>query len=219
MSRFRYRAVDPDGVRVEGTVEADSLQEATERLRADEVEVIAIEAVDSFPRHYEPSGPRPPSRPRVVDVKLSEQPGGWVLVIIGGVFSAVAAILIVVGVVLLAAGEAMGLFFTLFPLVHLTVGLAMLWFGFRGRARRRRIYRDGEVAMGTIEGVGYNRSVSVNGENPFELVWAFEVDEHRYHDKRLTFDERAMSFVPGDRIWVLYDRDDPEQSVEWPRLD
>ena len=123
-----------------------------------------------------------------------------------------------VGLVALANGASEGLFFLLFPLIHLTVGIAMLVYGLGRRAKRRHIYREGDVTMGTIEGVGYNRSIRVNRRNPYELVWSFEVAGHRYHDKHSTFDEQVMQLVPGDRIWVLYDPSDPEESVEWPPL-
>lgn len=218
MARFHYRAVDQSGRQVDGTLTAASLHDATEQLRAREIEATAIEAIDSAPRRFEPQGARPAAPPRDVEVKLRSQPGGWVLVLVGGIFTLVASLFMIVGLVLLVTGESEGLWFTLFPLIHLSVGVGLLWFGLGSWAKRRRIYRDGEVAMGTIEGVGYNRSVRVNGRSPYEIVWTFEVEGHRYHDKHSTFDDQAMELVPGDRIWVLFDPADPEQSAEWPPL-
>ncbi|MDG1089197.1 MAG: hypothetical protein P8P20_15745, partial [Acidimicrobiales bacterium] len=69
-----------------------------------------------------------------------------------------------------------------------------------------------------VDGVGYDRSVRVNGQNPYELAWSFEVDGHTYNDKKSSFDDRVLTFTPGDRLWVIYDPDDPEESVEWPPL-
>lgn len=218
MGRFRYQRLDQDGHRVESVIEADSLHEASEKLRAAEIPVVSIERELSDSTRYEPDGQRPGSAPRDVQVRIRDMAGGWVLAIVGGIFTAVSSIFVVVGLGLLLAGERTGLFLALFPLIHLTIGVGMLVYVLRGRRRRERIYNHGEVAMATIDGVGYNRSVRVNGKNPFEMTWSFDVDGHRYHDKRSSFDERVLTFATGDRMWVLYDPYDPESSVEWPPL-
>ncbi len=218
MGEFRYKALDQSGREYSKTIEADSLHDAANQLRSAEVNLIGLETSDTGPRRYEPAGLRPAPAPRDVEVRLRDQTGGTVLLMVGGIFASIASIFIVVGLGMLLAGESEGLFFALFPMIHFAVGAGLLVFMFRSRAKRRRIYRDGEVAMATIEGVGYNRKVRVNGSNPYELVWTFDLDGHRYHDKRSTFNEQAMTFVPGDRMWVLYDPADPEESVEWPQL-
>ena len=216
MGEYRYRARDRHGDEFSKTIEADSLLDAANRLRNLEVDPIGLEAIDASRRRFEPVGERPGPAPRDIDVSLRDQPGGLVLLIVGGVFTVIASIIILAGIATLVAGEASGLLMVLIPLVHLAVGLGLLLWAFRTRAKRQDLYRHGEVAMATIDGVGYNRSVRVNGRHPYELVWTFDVAGHRYHDKRSTFADEAMTFAPGDRLWVLYDPNDPEQSVEWP---
>lgn len=219
MADFRYRALDRHGNEYRKTITADSLHDAAARLRVEEVNLVALEAAEAAPRRrFEPVGPRPGPAPRDVKVRLRDQAGGLVLLIIGAAFTFIASIFIFIGIGLLLAGNSTGVFFTLFPLIHLAFGLGMLGYSIGTRAKRRRLYRDGEVAMATVEGVGYNRRMRVNGRNPYELVWTFDVAGHRYHERRSTFSEEAMTFTPGDRMWVLYDPDDPEDSVEWPPL-
>lgn len=199
------------------TITADSLHDASESLRASEVNVLSIEAVSESPRRYEPDGQRPGPVPRDgVELSVRHMPGGWVLAGIGIVFTAAALILVLTGLGLVIGGNAGGLFLMLFPLIHLLIGVGTLWYVFGRRRRRLRIYRMGEVAMATIDGVGQNRSIKVNGRNPYEMTWSFDVDGHRFHDKKSSFDERLLDFAPGDRLWVLYDPADPEESVEWP---
>lgn len=228
MSTFHYRAVDPHRGTFDGTIDAGSIVEATEQLQAQEVDVVAIEAAGARPaswsqrppdasgRRYEPAEAKPPPAPRDVDVKLRSQPGGIALVMVGGIFTAIGGAFVAVGLGLLAAGNEEGLFVALIPSVHFLIGVVLLRFGLRRWRRRKSLYRDGAVAMATIDGVGYNSSVKVNGRSPYEVVWSFDLDGHRYHDKQSTFDQRVFDYAPGDRLWVLYDADDPEASAEWP---
>lgn len=218
MAQFRYRAVDEHGRQVRDTIEADSLFEATGALGRKGFEILAIEVMEAAERIYEPAERRPPPAPRDVEVRLRDVPGGLVLLIIGSIFAGVAAVLIIVGFILLVAGQKAGLFLALFPLLHLAIGVGLLVHVFKRRAARSVVYRNGTAAVARVDGVGYNRKLRINGRNPYELVWSFEVDGHRYHDKQSSFDDHIMRFEPGDPIWIVYDPADPEDSAAWPPL-
>lgn len=215
MQQYRYRALDRNGDEVLGSIEAESLHDASEKLRAAEIVVTAIEDT-SGERRYEPEGAHPGPSPRDVQVGIGDTSGGWVFVLTGGLFAGIALLFIVIGLGLTVGGTDEGLYFVFFPLIHLAIGLLLLRYVFSRRKRRQSLYRDGEVAMATVDGVGFNRSVRVNGRNPREMTWSFALDDQRFHDKRSSFDDRLATFAPGDRLWVLYDPDDPEESVEWP---
>lgn len=218
MAQFRYRAIDGHGQTDDGVIDATSLHDASEKLRSREVTVVSIEELTVDATRYEPDGTRPPEAPRDVTLRLRDMPGGTVLLMVGGIFTAVAVPIVVSGLVVLASGTSGGAFITLFPLIHLTIGVALVRYVFLRRRKAQDIYRHGTVSMATVDGVGYNRSLRVNGRNPYELVWSLEVQGHRYSDKKSSFDERVMTFAPGDRMWVIYDPNDPEESVEWPPL-
>ena len=216
--QFRYQAVDEQGRTSREMIEAASLVAATEQLSDRGIEVTSIEAFGATDQRYEPDGMRPGPAPRDISVSIGDMAAGWALVFGGGIFAAAAAVFIAVGIGMLVSGNGGGIFFALFPLIHLVVGLVLLLIPLRNRARRQRIYRHGEVTMARIDAVGYDRSLTVNGENPYEVVWTFDIDGHRYHDKRSTFSTDAQRFRPGDPIWIIYDPFDPEESVEWPPI-
>ena len=199
-------------------IDAESLHDASEKLRSAEINVLSIEQLTVDTRRYEPDGPRPPETPRDVTLRLRDMPGGLVLLLVGGIFTGVAIPIVLTGITLFVARQSGDASMALFPLIHLTIGVAMLWYVVGRRRRWHDIYRHGTVTMAVVDGVGYDRSVRVNGQNPYELAWSFEVDGHTYNDKKSSFDDRVLTFTPGDRLWVIYDPDDPEESVEWPPL-
>lgn len=231
MPTYRYRALDPDGVKYASTIDADSLPEAIEAIRAKELVLEAIEPADdplpsppgqtsdpsSAPR-LEPAAPRPPSAPRDVPPKSLNSAGGLVFLFVGGLFTLVAAIFIIVGLGMVISGENSGWFFVLFPMIHLVIGLGLLRHAIKTRTRRRDVIANGLETLGRIETVGYNRKVSINGRNPFKITYSYDVDGTGHTGKRSTMNTAITEHELHDRIWVLYDPQDPSSSVEWPPL-
>lgn len=236
MPWYRYRAKDPDGTWFTSTIEADSAYDATVAVREMGVELDALERVASpepnptpashgsvpmvhelEPRHrLEPVDDRPPPAPREVPPGTSGVAGGFVFIAVGGIFTAVASIFIIVGLGVVLSGDSGGWFFVGFPMIHLTVGLGLLGYALRGRAERRRIVHEGHVALGRIERTGRNRRVKINGRNPYKMDYEFEVNGATYRGSHSTMDEAIKAHRLHDRIWVLYDPDDPSKNVEWP---
>ena len=141
------------------------------------------------------------------------------MTVVGAVFTLVAAVFIVVGVGIVASGGGvMGLFFVLFPLIHLVVGVGLLRHTWGARAIRRRLYQEGVAATATIDRVGQNTNLAVNGRHPDEIGWTFFVDDQPFHGKRSAMNLPVHRITEGDRIWVLYDPHDPTKSVEYPPL-
>ncbi|MEM7095856.1 MAG: hypothetical protein AAF567_22830 [Actinomycetota bacterium] len=233
MPWYRYRAEDADGVSFTSTIEADSAYEATVAIRELGVELESLERVpgpESPPRpelleppladepsfRLEPVDDRPPPAPREIPPGVSGTPGGMILILVGGIFVAISSIMIVVGLFTVAAGNREGWFIAGIPSIHFLVGSLLLFFAIRGRSERRRIVQDGAVALGHVENIGFNRSVRVNGRNPFKMSYRFEVAGVEYEGSHSSMDEALKRHRRHDRIWVLYDVDDPSKSVEWP---
>lgn len=72
--------------------------------------------------------------------------------------------------------------------------------------------------MARIDEAGVDRSTKVNGRSPYKIGFDFEVNGQSYAGKRSTMNKRITRHHVGDRIWVLYDPDDPKRNVEWPPL-
>lgn len=166
----------------------------------------------------EPDSQRPPPAPREIPRGTTGMAGGFVLILVGGAFVAIASIFIVVGIGLLLAGEAGGVFMTLFPMIHFSVGAGLLTWALRGKAKRRDVIANGRAALARVEETGIDRSTKINGRSPYRMVYEFDVDQRTYSGKRSTMNKRITTHRVGDRIWVLYDPDDPERNVEWPPL-
>lgn len=166
----------------------------------------------------EPDSARPPPAPRDIPRGTTGMAGGFVLLLVGGIFTAVASVMILSGLGLLIAGQSAGWFMTLFPMIHLTVGVGLLTYALRGKAKRRAVIANGHVAMARIGETGVDRSTKINGRSPYRIGYDFEVSGFRYSGKRSTMNERITRHRVGDRIWVLYDPDDPDRNVEWPPL-
>lgn len=218
MTRYRVRTVPVDGRPQFETVDAGSVEEALEHVRGQGGEVVSVELADGEPLQYEPAGPMPPHAPRQIPPGVKGAAGGFVLAIVGGIFVAISSVFILIGLVMVIAGNKDGVFFSLFPLIHFTVGMGLAGYAWKSRARRRRIYQGGMAATATIDRSGRQRSVRVNGRNPYQIEWTFYIDDHRFHGKRASMNRRVADIEEGDRLWVLYDPEDPTKSVEWPPL-
>ncbi len=220
MHTFGYQTVDAQGHARQFTIRAESLQHAAEQLRAQEVNVVSLWADDAptVSTHYEPRDQRPPPAPRELPAGVTGAAGAKVLAWVGGIFTAIASIIIVIGLGLLVAGESAGFYVVLIPMIHLIIGVGLLVFVVRRRRYRHRLYQHGVDAMAVVQGVGFNRRVRINGTHPYELAWSFDIDGHTFHDTRSTMNDAILTLGVGDRIWVLYDPEDPEESVEWPPL-
>lgn len=243
MPWFRYRAQDPDGIWFTSTIEADSAYDATVAIRESGVELDALERVaspeptvdrgpappppdlarpDSAPsessHRLEPVHDRPPPAPREVPPGTSGVAGGVVFLAVGGIFVAIASLFIVIGIGLILSGERSGWFFAGFPMIHFTIGSVLLFVALRGRSERRRVVRDGEIALGRIHRTGRNHRVRINGRNPYKMEYEFEVDGTTFRGDHSSMNEAMTAHRLHDRIWVLYDPEDPSKNVEWPPL-
>jgi len=217
---FRYEVVAPDGQRSNGLIEADSLLAATTGVARLELagEVVSIEDLSNGNSLYEPVGERPPPTPRSVDVKIGDVGGGWGLIGGGILFSAVALLFMSIGIGIMISGDLGGLWFALFPVIHLAAGVWMISSVLKQRAKRIRLYRDGQAIVARVQGAGPDRTSSVDRENPFELVWRFELDGNDYHDKMSSLRSALSTHQVGDPVWVVYNPEDPEESAIWPPL-
>lgn len=230
MPAYRYRALDPDRVRFASTIEADSLDAAVDLLSERGFSIESIELDDgressqdpyaeagagSQPR-LEPAADRPPAAPRDVDRKSITAPGGNVLLLVGAIFAIVGLVFVVTGVAMLLGGNNAGWAIAGFPLIHLSVGVGMLYYSLSRRAERRRIAELGEVAVATITSTGFDRKVRINGRNPYKMTFDFRVGDVEHSGKRSTMNSDITEHELFDRIWVLYDPADPSKNMEWP---
>ncbi len=200
-------------------VDASSVDEALRLVERDGGEVLSVELADSRPLRSEPAGAPPPTAPRQVPRGAAGAGGPPVLMLVGAMFTGLALLFMVIGLsVYVSTREFGALLFGLFPIVHLVIGVVLLAHSLRQRSRRKRLFANGMAATATIDRVGLNTNMRINGRHPYEIGWTFYLHDIAYHGKRSSMNDRLGDFAEGDRIWVLHDPADPTESVEWPPL-
>lgn len=104
------------------------------------------------------------------------------------------------------------LFIFLFPLV----GLGMFGAAYRSNRREIRAFRDGSATKGLIVKRGLDHSTEINGKNPFEIVWEFQIDGTNYKGKLSNMHAEMLNRAfPEEEVTVLYDPRDPKVNTVW----
>ena len=199
-------------------VDATSVDDALARAELDRAEVLSIELADSEPLQYEPAGLPPTSAPR--PVPNGAQPGLANVKAIGGaIFVGISSIFIAIGISNFVATPGIGsLVFSLFPLIHFSIGIGLLISVWSTWQKRRHIYANGIAATATIDRIGIDTTVKVNGRSPNEIEWTYYINDVPYHGRHSSMKLSRNRFREGDRIWILYDPNEPSESVEWPPI-
>lgn len=213
MTKYRMRVAAQDGRPHVETIEVDSIEHALNYAKTHDLEVDAIEAIETR-RRFEPEGPIPPTAPRQVPAGANNL-SDILLVFVGVMFMVIPLVFFAVGTGLLVSGEIIGLFLILFPMLHFSVGVGSVWRGVRTMGRRRYVYTHGIPASATVDRSGPNK-MRVNGRLQHKVEWTFYVHDRPYHGKHASTADGGLDLVEGDQIWVLYDPEDPSRSVEWP---
>lgn len=201
----------------EQTVRAATIQEVAAIMASEGLEVQSIEVGDVV-RRYEPASSAPEPAPRVLPSGVTGRPGTPALLLGGALFAGVALVFMIGGIVQLLEGNGDGIGLALFPILHFAIGILLLWMALSVWFKRRRLYREGIPVVAVIDSIGKDASTKVNGRSPFEMHWTFYLGDDPWHGKRSSMNHALQDFGAGDRIWVLYDPDDPSDSVEWPPL-
>lgn len=173
-----------------------------------------------MPRYSNPSSPHPGPAPRQIDRGLLRFASGrtQVIGIVGAVFAFCAVFPVVVSVIMFALGNVEAGLLLSWPLLLLVGGgYAMKW-SLAQLRQRKDVAINGTPVVAEVMELGWDRSVSQNGRNPYVMEWRFAVDGRSYFGRATTLGEEITAFDIGDRIWVLYDEGDPSISIEWPVL-
>jgi membrane protein implicated in regulation of membrane protease activity len=112
-------------------------------------------------------------------------PGNWSFRTVGlspgSVFTILGVIFSCVGLaMLLAITFLIGILFTLLGFGFLSVGLAALIWRYRQARTTVRVLQVGQAARGEIVSVEQNYNVTVNGRNPWLVVYHFNVHGRPY---------------------------------------
>ena len=103
-------------------------------------------------------------------------------------------------------------FLFLFPLI----GGALFGWAVRSNRREIRAFRDGVSIKGLVVKRGPDETTEINGKNPHEVVWEFQVDGTNYKGKLSHMNPVILNrALPDSEVTVLYDPKDPHVNTVW----
>jgi len=106
----------------------------------------------------------------------------------------------------------------LFGGLFLVIGGAVLYSGIRHGASKIRPYERGASVLGEITEIYRDTSIEVNGRNPWAVQYQFEANGAAIEGKTRTWKYAPKLKGIGDKVYVLYLPEDPEQNVLYPPL-
>jgi len=109
----------------------------------------------------------------------------------------------------LVIGGSLGTIFTL-------LGGGMLYFGIQNVRGKIRTYKHGQATIGEVIDIYRDPSISINGRNPWVILYTFKVHGKYYEGKGLSWNFNPQTQAVGNKIYVLYMQDDPDQNVIYP---
>jgi membrane protein implicated in regulation of membrane protease activity len=141
---------------------------------------------------------------------------GWA--VSASIFALLGLMFAVVGVPLTVSLVAafVGLPFLGLGLLFLGGGIAVLVWRYRMAQETVEVLREGEAVLGEILSVVQHYNVRVNGRYPWTLKYDYEVDGRLYGGKVTTLSRPDLSQQPGSPVYVLFMRENPEQSTIYP---
>lgn len=138
-----------------------------------------------------------------------------------------------VGIIFLCVGLPLGTVFTILGVVipgmwlftviggsiggiFTLLGGAMAYFGIQNGLQKVSTFEHGQATIGEVVDMFIDRTISVNNRNPWRIIYTFDVHGRPYHGKALSWQHAPQTQAVGNRIYVLYMPDDPEQNVIYP---
>lgn len=161
--------------------------------------------------------PPPPPRP-IADSyvwKLMSADGmsiaGFVFALVGGIFFFVGGML-TLGIIT----AVVGIPFALLGLVSGAGGLALLRNRYDEMQKLVNVLRHGQPARGQIVSAEANASVTVNGCNPWNIAYRFQVNGREYTGQISTLNVPGPELQPGRPATILYLPESPEVNALYP---
>ena len=172
-------------------------------------------AYDALPYHLEepPPAPRPISDSYIFKLMFSD---GWavgfmVVALVGGIF-ACTGVPLVIGVVT----AFVGLPFALLGGAMFLGGAAVIYWRYDVQRQIVEVLRNGQPTQGRIAATEVNAAVQVNGRNPWNITYAFNVGGQDYQGRVTTLNYPGPQLQPGQPAIVLYMPNAPEHNALYP---
>lgn len=136
---------------------------------------------------------------------------GFVFALVGGIFFFVGGML-TLGIIT----AVVGIPFALLGLVSGAGGLALLRNRYDEMQKLVNVLRHGQPARGQIVSAEANASVTVNGRNPWNIAYRFQVNGREYTGQVSTLNVPGPELQPGRPTTILYLPESPEVNALYP---
>ena len=156
-------------------------------------------------------GPEPPDPPRMLpkgfEFRLKWSRNAAVLAGLGMMF--------ITGLMFTAMIKAK-IWFSVVPALFFLMGFFLFRYGRKTAVSTARAFRRGIAAEGRVASVSLDTTQSINGRNPWRLVYHFTAGEQQREGVLTSFDSTLGGRSAGQPLWVLYLADDPDQCTIYP---
>ncbi len=183
-------------------------------MRLPEPPPTALAAVEAEPVLITPPpAPRPIADSYVWKLMSSDGSSilGFIFVLIGGIFFLVGG-----GLTLGIVTAFIGIPFALFGLAFGIGGLALLRTRYAEMQKLVNVLRYGQPTRGEIVSTEANYNIEVNGRNPWNITYQFQVNGRAYTGKVSTLNEPGPQLQPGRAACILYLPESPQVNALYP---
>jgi Protein of unknown function (DUF3592) len=163
--------------------------------------------------------PTPPSAPRPIS-------NGYIWRLLStDAWSVAAFVFGLLGTVftLVGAGLTLGIITAFVGIPFLFLGLAFLgaaggifYWRYKETQKMVNVLRMGEATRGKIIEIQENYSVRINGRNPWEIRYQFQMNGQTYEGKVSTLNPVGETLQAGKTVWILYLPTAPEWNSIYP---
>ncbi len=102
----------------------------------------------------------------------------------------------------------------LFVLIFPVVGALLFSFAAISRLRRRDAFINGRPVLAQVTGADWDRSIRINGQNPFRVSWEFLVDGNPYSGFIRSMSRLALAEIAeATTLVVLYNPERPSSNT------
>ncbi len=116
----------------------------------------------------------------------------------------------------------LGMIFTIplfWTIIFPIIGIILWKKGARTANEELNPLMNGIATEGTITNIRQNLSIQINGRSPYVVEFVFDFQGRKVTgDVGNIFDSSVLIKKPGDKVWVVFLYDKPEQSSIWPPM-
>jgi len=98
------------------------------------------------------------------------------------------------------------------------LGVVLWIYGLKRAKRKMSPHETGETVRGRLLNVTRDTAVQKKGRHPWRMAVAYDTPKGEYVGEVEVWDPAQAARKPGDPLWVLYVKEEPDLFALWPPL-